>query len=197
MKLQVVMLTHPGAGTPHLEYLRRSNPGLAVEVSCAERSRGKRARKVAWRNGDRRIREWWRRSRRDAERVIFVEYDVVVNADLSQLGEEGDLTGREMPVPGGDWVFWGEVPLLPEWLRPHATGISPLACVALSGELLEAIAGAEWDGVFAEDRFCELRLATVARAAGFSVAESKLLERCTWWPRRHPGELPGVWHAVK
>lgn len=170
---------------------------MPVEVSCAVRSKGKRARELAWRNGDRRIREWWKRSSRDAERVIFVEYDVLVNADLSRLGDEGDLTGREIPDPKGDWVFWGEVPLLPAELRPYATGIAPLACVALSGELLEAIAAPRWDGAFAENRFCELRLPTVARAAGFTVAESKLLERCTWWRRRHPGNRPGVWHAVK
>ena len=193
-------MTHPGAGTPHLANLRASNPGLKVHVAMGATGRGRAEAERIWRAGDRRILTWWRQNRGEvrARRVAFVEWDVVVNMDLRPMEACGaEMIGREMPRRGGDWVFWREVPRLDPELRAHATGLAPLAFVLIDRACLDALLLPRWDKIFAADIYCELRLPTVARAMGFSVAEHPMLMECRWWQRSHPGMRPGIWHAVK
>jgi hypothetical protein len=60
---------------------------------------------------------------------------------------------------------------------------------------LDAIADAKYDEVFARDVFCELRMPTICRAAGFPV-QAMSLPGVRWYPVS-PRAAPGIYHAVK
>lgn len=197
--LEIVVMTHASAGTPHLDPLRASHPGCTVHVLVNPDSDGE-AKVDAWRNNDRRIREWWRTNRQNVTSgfVAFVEWDVLARADLRDLIEpETGLLGRDLKEPGDDWAWWGEIARLPAALSVHACGIAPLAVLILRRDCLDAIAAPEWDEAFAADVFCEVRLPTIARACGFTLTGTRDLPGVGVHAIPHPGTLPGIWHPVK
>lgn len=198
--LELVIMTSERQGAPH-EAAARAHHGT-VHVHLGRDGATDTARTELWRNCDRSIRDWWRanRHRVKSSHVAFAEWDVVCNADLrGGILPFVGLAGRVIePRPGSGWQWWQEIDRLPEELRIHAASLRPLAVVIASRQCMDAIVSPQWDEVFSRDIFSELRLPTVARAAGFQLAElPELLGQVEHFPIPHPGTAPGVWHQVK
>jgi hypothetical protein len=197
--MHTVIMTTPRQGIPHFDHVAKHN--APVSVCYSPDGQGDAERLYAWRNCDRAIRDWWREHRHlvEGDHVAFIEWDVVANMDLSRAIVPG--AGIVAPVVevarGSTWCWFAEVDHLPAWLRGYAASVRPLAVLIISRECLDAIAAPKWDGLFARDIFCELRLATVARASGFELATHSSLANCRHFPITHPGNTPGVFHAIK
>lgn len=200
-----VFLTNPGCGLPHLQRFLQSNPGVRMHVAAGEALEGD-ARTHAWRNCDRMIRRWWSEQGKhlDFDRAVFLEWDVVFDAPLDEIFPPGDFVARDVHSPDPshpyfrEWVWFGEIGRLPPSLRNHASGVSPLAVIAISRRCLEAIFSHPLaDETFAADIFCELRLPTLAAACGYPPEQNpERLENVVYYPI-DAEDGRGVWHAVK
>lgn len=197
----VVILSHGDRGFPHADALRASNPGLDIAEHVCEAEGDD-----AWRNCHRTIREWWkdRSWGVPARRVLFLEWDVLVNVDLRSIFPANrnlpGLEGAALRTRNRDarwWPVFQEVERLPVVMRPHAVGIAPLSVVMLSREALDGICGDQYAPVFALDVFCELCLPTMVKHLGFDVVGNRLLADVTCGPSYDPGSRRGVFHPVK
>jgi hypothetical protein len=200
---ECVIMTTPAAGTPHLGALLAANPGMSIHVCMSEDGQGAEDRTQRWRNCDRNIRRWWRESRETVttDAVLFLEYDVFCDVDISRMADDfmppfGILGARIISGLTGIRKFWpfAEIPRLPREMQALACATAPLAVLLISRPALDAILRPEYDPVFADDIFCETRLPTVIRHAGFMAGSMHLPQvGCT------PCEptFPGVWHPVK
>jgi len=196
----VVWLTNERDGLPHIGRFLKRNPGVAVHVVNGARVDGSE-RKQMWRNCDRMIREWWVTTgyQLDFDRAIFLEWDVVFEAPIEDIFPEGHFVSRNVHKPeNSTWTWFSEIKLLPPELREHATGVSPLAALAISRKCLSDIMSHPLaDKAFADNIFCELRLPTLAAACGYTLTKNRhLTPHLEWYPvKAKAGE--GVWHAVK
>ncbi|RYD38759.1 MAG: hypothetical protein EOP87_00905 [Verrucomicrobiaceae bacterium] len=198
---EVVWLSSGGYGFPHADALWASNPDLAAtQQTCPHTGED------GWRNCDRNIRAWWKAHRNTVEvdRVLFLEWDVLVTQDLRVAfparrrmpGMEG--ASLRTPVRAGRWwQCFGEIPRLPEEMQPYAVGIAPLAVAMMSRDALDVICGEAYDDVFSRDIVSELRLPSVVRYAGFEVEGNSRLVNVTCGPSTQPGDRPGIHHPVK
>lgn len=198
---EVVWMSSGGHGFPHADALWASNPDLA-----AMRHTAPDTGEDGWRNCDRNIRAWWQAHRNTVtvDRVLFLEWDVLVTQDLREVFPARrvvpGLEGAALRTPVRDGRSWGvfeEVPRLPEAMRPHAVGIAPLSVVMLSRDALDAVCDPQWDDLFAADVFSELRLPTLVRFLGYPVQANARLLQVTCGPSFHPGNTPGIYHPVK
>jgi hypothetical protein len=188
---EILVPTHAGAGTPHLAALLASNPCARVHV--VHLGKEEPAGAPAWRGNDAALRAWWRENRGKitGRRVAWLEYDVLVTQELPDVWPEGVLAKE---LKGAGWRWWGECERLPEFRR-HWCGVAPLGVSFWNAAALDAIADAKYDEVFARDVFCELRMPTICRAAGFPV-QAMSLPGVRWYPVS-PRAAPGIYHAVK
>ena len=197
-----VWMTTPATGTPHADALQRANPGLAVAVQSSPQGVGDEQR-LRWRNCDRNIRSWWFANRATVatDAVLFLEFDVFCDVDLRQvippLATGCGIAAASMVTPVSHrmsyWPF-EDLLQLPRTMQGIACAAAPLAVLLIRREALDAILDPEYDVLFAADIFCELRLATVIRHAGFGVA-SMALPEVICQPRRPTHS--GIWHPVK
>jgi len=204
MRTVIVCVTTPQRGLPHQARLLRSNPDKSVYIQYGAESILPWKRYEAWLNADRLIRDWWFQTGRHIgfDRAVFVEWDVVFDMDVDlAIPMEGDLIGKNVMVQGrDDWNWWDQVKQFPAGIRPLAAGIEPLAVVACSRRLLEALfSSAAILKLFDLNVISELRLATAARVSGFEPITCPSL-RHVRWDKLDPGvdpSLPGIWHPVK
>ena len=199
----VVWMTTPESGTPHAGALLSANPGVTIHTCHSPHPHTGPARSHAWRNCDRNIRAWWKfnRDHITAPAVLFLEYDVYCNVNLAASIPtlSLDIGLRAPSILSGVknrrtyWPF-EDIPALPRSMQALACAAAPLAVLLISRFALDAILSPEYDAVFAADIFCEVRLPTVIRHAGFSVAEMNLsYVGCS---AIRP-VFPGIYHPVK
>ena len=188
-----------GGKLPHLEEFKRWNPHAETQVIELPKLEGE-ALRVAWRHGDRPLLEWWETKGRftDAERVVFVEWDVKFSAAVDDVFPRGaDFLGPDVHELGDGWMWWDELERLPAGLRKHAMGIAPLSVLMFSRRCLEAMRLHPLkEEAMAADAFCEMRIATLATAAGYAPRECRGLKNVQL-VNRDPGSAAGVWHPVK
>ena len=204
---EIVWMTTQATGTPHAAALQAANPGLRIHVkSPAAAGNGPgQERTGAWRNCDRNIRVWWRdhRGQVTTESVLFLEYDVLVNVPLlpvvpSMTPGVGIAGAAVLTAVADGRKYWPfrETNRLPVAIRSHAIGIAPLAFLQISRHALDRLIDQCYDQAFAADIFCELRLPTVIRHAGYQVAALDLPEVGVKPLQPGPGER-GIFHPVK
>jgi hypothetical protein len=190
----VLILTHDVKGKPwlpHLPQLEASHPEAAVLVV----SDASNDRRRAWRNGDRKLREWWRRHGAGVagEVVTVLEWDVLVTGRLPSLPAGVDVAAKAVITRASEpeWPWFGESDRL-GGLVP--VGLAPLGVMVMRRGVLDELADPRWAALFARDIFCELRTGSIA-ATRF-VAGRLDLPGVRWHPVV-PGRRPGVYHAVK
>jgi len=202
---ELVWMTTQRHGTPHAPALQAANPGLEIHVSAPPAGADQSGYQMAWRNCDRNIRTWWLANRdiTTAAAYLFVEYDVLVTVDLRDhikpLFSGRGIAGPAVKLPIRDRrSYWPlrEIPRLPRVMQGLAIALAPLAVLLISRPALDAAFALEYDPVFDEDIFCELRLPTVIRHAGFGVTSLDLPGvHCK--PYIPAPETPGIYHPVK
>ena len=201
---EAVWMTTQEHGTPHAQALQAANPNLAIHVSAPPMA-APDDYLHAWRNCDRNIRSWWRVNR-DAtmkDAVLFLEYDVYCNADLRGIippladgvGIAGPSVVNCVESRRSFWPFL-YIPRLPRDMQGMAIAAAPLAVLLISRAALDAALRPEYDAVFADDIFCEVRLPTIIRHAGFQVAALPITN-VVCVPQTPPAGAIGIWHPVK
>ncbi|HEY1121659.1 MAG TPA: hypothetical protein VGE67_08670 [Haloferula sp.] len=197
----IVVFTVPvNLGLPHLDTFMKWNPGVPVHVVSLPELAGN-ARRAAWRNADVSMMKWWERQGRHLQfdHVVFLEWDVLFAAPLGEVfPPDGDFFCKDIKKPGDPWMWFNEIGRLHEELRPHATGVAPLAVMRISRAALDAMHQHPLrEALYNLDVFCELRFPTLAVASGYEPAEcSETLALVDHLPVE-PGNGRGVWHAVK
>lgn len=196
----------------HLDRLRRLNPYPVVALgnaalSCVEgtldvsRLPGEWADEDLWAGADTFLYRWYRHGGLRARRYIFLEWDTLATMPIRDFYAEvwdADAAGSEVKRIEADPGWWfHQRDRLPEHLRRHAAGIVPLNGTLLSDRALAAVAA----GPIPPGIFCELRLGTLLRAAGFEpVALPEAKGRMNSW---NPAlvafdpDRPGIYHPIK
>jgi len=149
-----------------------------------------------WANVDAVYYEFYRRREVNCRRWLLAEWDVFCNGDIrdffgSLWGE--DFVVIDIPKPG--WHWFKDVKLLPENLRQKAFGMSPLACSLLSDEAMEKIVLGSW--WIDRTVFCELRIATIANAAGVKITPNPSAKPNIKSSGRPAVTGEGLWHPMK
>lgn len=195
-------MTTQATGTPHAARMQKANEGMMVHVWESAQGLGDDRRRM-WRNCDRNIREWWRvhRDEVQTDSVLCLEWDVFADVDVRKfippLATDCGIAAASIVTPvtaiRSYWPF-EDIFRLPREMQGLACATAPLAVLLISRAALDAVLSTEYDAIFSADIFCELRLPTILRYAGFGVAAMDLPNvHCT--PCR-PTE-PGIWHPVK
>jgi hypothetical protein len=196
-------MTTQASGTPHAAALQASNPGLEIHAHYSRQGATQSERFHLWRNCDRNIRAYWRDHRHlvQAGHLLFLEYDVFCDVDLRSVIQPsftrfGIAAAQILSGLTDRRSFWpfDDIPKLPRSMQALACATAPLALLLISSDALEAIISPSYDPVFEADIFCELRLPTIIRHAGFS-AVSMPIPHVTATPATP--DSPGIWHPVK
>lgn len=198
-------MTCADVGTPHAAALAAANPHLPIRTHTAPGSPDAAEKLLAWRNCDRNIRDFWRANRADVaeDRLIFAEYDVFANVDVAatvSTVDSSDCLAAAVMSPlrdGRSWPVFAESSRMPAVMRHWLAGVVPLGLLMLSREALDELADSRHDEIFAADVFCELRLPTILRAAGFRILQNPAWSDVTVRHMQPPSGFRGIMHAVK
>lgn len=178
--LVILVLTYPNASYPHLTHLVKSNPDADIRL-VVNRGSDKRD---SWKNCDRALYQWWIANRQTvspAARIVCLEQDVLVTAALPDIPTSGFAGAMIKATP--DWYWWEQdAPKLPLQLQPFVCGLVPFAVMFTTPQAMDKVFNLANDYVFQLDVISEMRVGTLARAAGVPVEIAP---------------LPGVqWHVV-
>lgn len=195
----------------HLELVRAHNPGVPVVpltddvpehfedgVDVAEFD-DPFAKSTPWRRCDSMVYRWFLNRTVTAARYVYLEYDCLCTVSLAEAYAEvwdRDVAAAAIPMPEhSQWMWFDEIDRLAPEDRPWACGTAPLAGMFFSHRALERIAAT----VSRDDVFCELRLATAARKAGYAPVHLPAALRRTLRSSPYPRvpTAPGLYHPVK
>lgn len=198
--LTIIISTFPEAPYHHLTQLLASNPTADIRFAV---SQAPKRCKTAWKNCDRSIREWWIKHGHTVDpqsRVVILEQDVLVTCKLPALYPNG-LMGAEVKKDSR-WYWWDcDVPKLPAELQVVAAGLVPFAVIFTQPRVLDANFSPYYDSIYELDLISELRVATLAKHAGFTV-EAIHLPGVKWHVTEPDLADPtvaswGIYHSVK
>lgn len=197
----------------HLDLLRRGNPYPVVAVcdASAERVEGaidvdvltkEWASEDKWGGIDTVLYRWFRHGGLRAERYVFFEWDTLATMPVKEyfgaLWDEDAAGASTMLIERDpDWWWFHQLDRLPPHVRDVAAGIVPLSGLLLSDRALAAVASS----AIPADVYCELRLGTLLRAAGFTLSEyPPETQRMNQWHRDlivYDADKPGIYHPIK
>jgi hypothetical protein len=212
-ELCILFLHHRNDGLSrfHLEVIRENNPDVPV-VPLTFRIGVTGATRVAewnwtvrdeWHANDVMVYSWYRRRNLDAKRYVIFDYDTLVMESVERFYRnvwDADVACAR-PVlyeyqPDWHWFNPQFVDLLPAELGHHLAGMVPASGSFFSDRALGAIVRSARNKMFSE-LFCECRLGTLARAAGFQIEPIRDdAERFLSWTEVSPMGI-GIWHPVK
>lgn len=178
----------------HLKHLEQSNPDAQILLSDISNDHPKI---IVWRNNDRYIREWLRENHHKIihNNVAFIEWDVVVSTKLPDTNIDG-FVGRNLQILGtNEWLWFNEIDRLGKY-KDYAMGAAPFAVQFMDKKCVDIWMSEEYDDIFSQDIFCELRLPTVMNHAGVKMSEH-LLPYVEWHPMQYNKNIPGIYHAIK
>ena len=169
----------------HLKHLEKSNPDAQILLADISNDLPKI---MVWRNNDRYIREWLRNNYHKIlhNNIAFVEWDVIITTNLPNINVCGFI-GKHLQKPGvNEWLWFNEIHSLGKY-KTHAMGAAPFAIQFMDKQ---------YDDIYAQDIFCELRLPTIMNYAGIKMSEY-LLPFVEWYNIKYNKHIPGIYHAVK
>ena len=210
--ITVLILTHKDENgdpiTPHLTWLKASNPGVDIKILTRSKELGIRTDKdYAWRNADELLRSWWKRNKDTVATsvVIVLEYDVLVTAQLPTLPPGVDLAGSSVftPTTHSDWYWFNETNERSKLHKlkiqdKHLLGIVPYGVLVMKREVLDSLCNKRWDKAYELDIFSELRFTTIANIEKYKIGEVDL-PNVNWAPKYSSKEINnfGIYHPVK
>ena len=152
---------------------------------------------LKWSNSDALYYEYYRRRNVNCKRWLLAEWDLFCNGDLREFFGplwDNPFVSSDIHLPGDGWYWFKDVENLPKEAQKFAAGISPLTGTLISDECMEKIVRESWWVRYPV--FCELRIATLARMAGYEPVSNPNGQGVRWRPR--PVILgPGLWHPMK
>jgi hypothetical protein len=135
-----------------------------------------------------------------AKRYVYTEWDMLYRIPMHEFYKEvwnRDLAAADYFDHDRHW-FWNwfqQITTLPPDIRKFAAGISPLAGTLMSDRLLRNITRRS----IPRNVFCELRLATLAKASGFEIYQlpDDKSRNLTWNANYLRPIASPVYHPVK
>ena len=181
---QCVILTHGEKGTPHLEELRSTNLGLEVEVW--------KSKDVGKLECDANIYHWSVENKA-TQRILFLEYDTRVSGDLNKYYPD---TGLDLEAAAyfPDNFVGPLASSLPAEMQSSACLVAPLSGVMLSARALDYLSKS---GAYSQHCFGELRIATVLKHGGFSIAQNDRLTHIKCFKKLLPDQESDFIHPYK
>jgi hypothetical protein len=156
-----------------------------------------------WASADSILYRWFLHGGIRARRYLMLEWDTFATMPVKAF--YGDLWDRDVVAtsvkrwethPRWQW-FRQQSHLLPPHLRPHAAGVVPFNGLLLSHRALAAVVASDPPPAI----FCELRIGTLLRAAGFEFHELPPEKRTmnSFHPLnvKFDGKTPGIYHPIK
>mgnify|MGYP003636717813 CR=1 FL=1 len=177
----VLILTHKEHNVtllPHLEWLKKTNPAVRVEVIVGEDHPEGKVRN--WKNGDVPLREWWKKNSHsvDGEVIAVVEWDTLVSCKLPALPAGYDLVGKRLYMEDinmkGVWQWYSEIPLLELQDGETACGLVSFGFFIMRRQVLDSVCLPRWDSIYDKSIQNELRFPTIASVEGAKVGEIPL-----------------------
>lgn len=201
MSYSVLILTYNDeSGSPHIPHIKwliLSNPEADIHII----SENNIDKKLSWRNGDRKLREWWRLNyNRVTNSIIYViEYDVLVTRKLPILSLNYDFVGRDVKYENLDpkWSWFREKDRLQLKETENIVGIAPFGFLAMRREVLDRLCDKKWDEIYRKDIFCEIRLSTVTSLNGFKIGEIDLPNVSWYETKNYDLTILGYYHPIK
>ena len=210
--ITVLILTHKDKNqaciTPHLTWLKASNPGVDIKIVTRSKELGLRTdRDYAWRNADELLRFWWKQNKDKVTTpvVVVLEYDVLVTVKLPSLPPGFDLVGTRVVTPTtySNWYWFHQTNEITKLNKlkiqdKHLTGIIPYGVLVMKREVLDSICNKRWDKAYELDVFSELRFPTIANIEKYKIGEIDL-PNVDWAPQYSSNEINnfGIYHPVK
>jgi hypothetical protein len=177
--LDIVASLNPGVPVVPVTFARAKSPdgnqaGPPLDGTFdAARLEPRFAGQNRWAGTDCMIYAWYLHARTQAttaERYVFVEWDMLYRVPMRAFYAE--VWGRDVACAEcllvdrhWHWNWFRHLGRLPLELHRHAAGIVPIAGTLFSDRVLSAITQC----AIPLDVFCELRLGTLIRAAGFDI----------------------------
>ena len=192
----VLILTHRDNITnelvvPHLEWLEFYNPDVRVEIiSDVDDSI---SRDEAWRNGDRKLRNWWKVHGQsiDSDTIAIFEWDTLMKGELPSLPYGLDLAGKWVYKMGQHWNWWSEA----SRMECDPIGLVSFGAFFMKRWVLDAISQDKWNETFDKDIINELRFPSVAKAEGAIIGIMDL--PFVDWKEVKLGDEMGLYHGIK
>ena len=182
-----------------LEEFLTYNPHIDYEINNTISD--KENSKNDWRNCDRSIRLWWRNNyhRCSNEYILFLEYDVLVNANIYDFFKTpclGITTRFSRVLSRGDkWFWFRERDKLGGNFSDFA-GADPFGVILFHRNALDEIIKPEYDSLYDDDIFCELRTPTILLNSGFELNSNCLITDVNVRPMSYTTNH-GIYHKVK
>lgn len=178
----------------HLNHIQKSNPDAQIILCDISNDISKI---IAWRNNDRFIRDWLKKNKNKIihNNIAIVEWDVLITSALPNILVDG-FVGRNLQKPGiNKWLWFKEIDRLGKY-KNYATGAAPFAIQFFNKNAIDVWTSEEFNDIFLEDIFCELRLPTIMNYANINISEH-LLPYVEWYPAKYNKDVPGIYHAIK
>jgi len=151
-----------------------------------------------WINEDALYYEYYRRREENCKRWLLAEWDLFCNGDVKDffgpLWDKPFVSADIHSDIADGWYWFRDIDKLPKKAHKHAAGASILAGTLISDECMEKIVlESWWVGL---PVFCELRIATLAKMAGFELNLNQNAQGLRW--KIKPAITGrGLWHPMK
>lgn len=178
----------------HYHHLLQSNPDsniIKVDISNNYQC------KFAWRNADKLVREWLKNNKSNirTENIIILDWDVLVTEKLPSskiVGLQGAdvITLRNKPR----WNWFKDLHKLGQY-KSYAIGVAPLAVLFMNIECVNIWLDSEFDHLYEQDIFSELRLPTILNSRKVPINKYHLPK--VHWKHTRLKQEPGIYHPIK
>jgi len=178
----------------HLDHLKKSNPDAQILLCDISNDLPK---VFVWRNNDKFIREWFRSNldKIQHNNIAILEWDVVVTIPLPDIAVNGFVGRNLQRLNINQWVWFNEINRLGRY-KPYAMGSAPFCVQFMDRQCINRWVDQEFDDIYSEDIFCELRLPTILNYANVNMSEYSM-PYVEWHVMEYYKDIPGIYHAIK
>lgn len=169
-----ILYTHHGMPI-HLEYIKKYNPNAQIiSINWIEQKYRQEfdQKQYAWRNCDKQIRLWLKDNIDliKHNNIAILEWDVLLTKALPDLHID-KFYANEIKIPNIHGWPWFKEKYKLKIIERFSAGIAPLAVIYCHKSHLYKWLSAEYDWLYNEDIFCELRLGSIINHMGIELAE--------------------------
>jgi hypothetical protein len=182
---------------PHLHWLRKTNPDVAIEVVVGDDAPPHLGKRYNWKNGDQPLRKWWQQqgSNVESEELVVIEWDTLVATQLPTLPDDLDLAGKTLFRQPTPWHWWPDTAHMGLEPGEEPIGLISFGAFFMRRSVLDAVCKPRWDTCYRRSIQNELRFPTIASIEGARVGTIPL-PFVEWHETKLTTEA-GIYHAIK
>lgn len=197
-----ILYTHHGRPI-HLEHIQKYNPNAQIiSINWIEQKYRQEfdQKQYAWRNCDKQIRLWLKDNIDVIKHnnVAILEWDVLLTKELPNLHIDKFYANliKTPNIHGSNWSWFAENNKL-KTIEPFSVGVVPLCVLYCSNSHLQKWLSAEYDWLYHEDIFCELRLGSIINHIGIQLTELRIGTIQSKPINLDKIKIGGIYHKVK